>query len=178
MHACSFAVEPPNTYRGPFRSGEGRGDQLGHLYAEKVEPAIDALAEGEEGLAAAAKAVFRFAREQNILEHVYTVGKYLRNGLEKLADRHTVIGNIQGLGLFICVDLVEDRATRVPATKLASLLPDAMKAEGVLIGLTGRYGNCLKFRPPLVFSKEDVDITLQTFDRVLTALESTFDNLA
>ncbi|MEH6571258.1 MAG: aminotransferase class III-fold pyridoxal phosphate-dependent enzyme [Halioglobus sp.] len=271
------AIEPPNTYRGSFRSGEGRDDQLGHLYAERVDPAIDALAQSGEGLAAfvcdsifdsngamqappdyfqqvyrkvraagglciadevqagvcrtgkfwgfenydvvpdivftgkpfgggypvaavfttraiadqwarsdfyfntfggnpvaaaAARAVFQFAREQHMLEHVNTAGNYLRKGLEQLADRHAVIGNIQGLGLFICVDLVEDRETRVPATQLASQLPDAMKAEGVLIGLTGRYGNCLKFRPPLVFSEEDVDATLQAFDKVLTRLEN------
>ena len=47
-----------------------------------------------------------------------------------------------------------------------------MKVDDVLIGLTGRYGNCLKFRPPLVFSEEDVDTTLQAFDKVLTRLEN------
>jgi 4-aminobutyrate aminotransferase-like enzyme len=45
-----------------------------------------------------------------------------------------------------------------------------MKAEGVLIGLTGPNGNCLKFRPPLVFTEDDVDITMTAFEKVLTGL--------
>ena len=98
------------------------------------------------------------------------MGDYLVSGLKNLARKHEIIGSIQGLGLFICVDLVKDRESRTPATDLASKIPDAMKAEGVLIGLTGRYGNCLKFRPPLVFREEDVDITLRAFSRVLTKL--------
>ena len=125
---------------------------------------------GNPVAAAAARAVLHYAQEQNILEHVNSVGAYLTSGLEKLALKHEVIGNIQGLGLFICVDLVEERESRTPATELAKKTPDAMKAEGVLIGLTGRYGNCLKFRPPLVFSTTDVDLTLEAFDRVLFEL--------
>ncbi|MGI9284200.1 MAG: aspartate aminotransferase family protein [Pseudomonadales bacterium] len=127
---------------------------------------------GNPVAAAAAKAVIRYAKERDMLNHVKTVGDYLVRSLEKLAQKHPVIGNIQGLGLFIGVDLVKDRTTREPAAELARLIPDAMKAEGVLIGLTGRYGNCLKFRPPLVFSQADVDITMKAFDKVLTRLTS------
>ena len=42
-----------------------------------------------------------------------------------------------------------------------------MKAEGVLIGLSGRYGNVLKIRPPLIFDKDNVDQLIETLDRVL-----------
>ena len=120
--------------------------------------------------AAAAKAVIQFAKEQNMLDQVNSVSDYLVGSLKRLAQQHELIGNIQGKGLFIGVDLVKDRASREPAAEIARLIPDAMKAEGVLIGLTGRYGNCLKFRPPLVFREEDVDITLRAFSRVLTKL--------
>ena len=84
------------------------------------------------------------------------------------AERYPVLGNIQGRGLFIGVDLVKDPVTREPHTALAGRLPDAMKAEGVLIGCTGRYGNCLKFRPPLVFNEANADETLAALERVLS----------
>ena len=269
------AVEPPDTYRGSFRSGQGDDGQLGSEYAQLAERAIEALERNGEGLAAfvcdtifdsngalrapddyfqqvyrkvraagglciadevqagvcrtgtfwgfeqygvvpdivftgkpfgggypvaavfttrkiadqwaksdvyfntfggspvaaaAARAVIRYAGEHNILEHVNDLGAYLFSRLENLAQRHRVIGNIQGRGLFICVDLVKDRQTREPASELACLIPDAMKAEGVLIGLTGRYGNCLKFRPPLVFSREDADTTIAALDKILSDL--------
>ena len=269
------AVEPPNTYRGPFRAGEEEDGQLGVRYAGLIDPAIDALQRNGEGVAAfvcdsifdtngalnapddyfrrvygkvravgglciadevqagvcrtgkfwgfehygvepdivftgkpfgggypvaavfttrtiadrwaqsdvyfntfggnpvaaaASRAVLHFAREQNLLEHVNGVGAYLVSRLEEMACRHSIIGNIQGRGLFICLDLVKDRKTREPAAAIARLVPDAMKSEGVLIGLTGRHGNCLKFRPPLVFTRADVDFTIDAFDRVLSNL--------
>jgi 4-aminobutyrate aminotransferase-like enzyme len=271
------AIEPPNTWRGPFRTGEGDDDELGRRYADLIDPAIEALRNNGEGLAAfvcdgifdsngaleapadyfqqayekvraagglciadevqagicrtgtfwgfehydvvpdivftgkpfgggypvaavfttreiadawaasdvyfntfggnpvaaaAAKAVIHFAQRERMPEHVRDVGAYLRDRLVALSHKHEIIGNIQGLGLFIGVDLVKDRVKRAPASEIAGKIPDAMKAEGVLIGLTGRFGNCLKFRPPLVFSKADVDATVEAFDRVLTRLVS------
>lgn len=65
--------------------------------------------------------------------------------------------------------LLGARAVRA-ISETASRIPDAMKARGVLIGLTGRHGNCLKLRPPLVFTRDDVDITITAFRRVLAAL--------
>lgn len=120
--------------------------------------------------AAAAKAVIRYARKHNICDHVNDTGAYLRGKLEQLARKHQIIGNIQGKGLFLGVDLVKDRGTKEPATDIARLIPDEMKKRGVLIGLTGKLGNCLKFRPPLVITKRDVDRTISIFDQVLTDL--------
>jgi 4-aminobutyrate aminotransferase-like enzyme len=42
-----------------------------------------------------------------------------------------------------------------------------MSDEGILIGLSGRLGNVLKVRPPLVFSRENADQLVETLDRVL-----------
>ena len=125
---------------------------------------------GNPVAAAAARAVIRFAREQDMLGHVNRVGEYLRSRLERLAMKHECIGHIQGRGLFVCVDLVKNRMSREPASELAAMLPDAMKQQGVLIGLTGPLGNCLKFRPPLVFCEADVDLTLAAFEKALNEI--------
>ena len=45
-----------------------------------------------------------------------------------------------------------------------------MKARGVLMGLSGRYGNVLKIRPPLVFGEREADILIPALDRVLADL--------
>ena len=81
-----------------------------------------------------------------------------------LADK---FGNVRGKGLYQAIELVSDHETLEPAAAQARLLPDAMKAEGILIGLSGRYGNVLKIRPPLVFDKANADQLLETLDRVL-----------
>ncbi len=57
-----------------------------------------------------------------------------------------------------------------PAANVASQIPDEMKKRGIIIGMTGTRGNILKIRPPLVFSKENVDQLVSTLDEVLTSL--------
>ena len=53
---------------------------------------------------------------------------------------------------------------------MARLVPDAMKEAGVLMGMTGRHGNVLKIRPPLVFDRANADLLTSTLDDVLTGL--------
>lgn len=113
--------------------------------------------------------VLEECERMNLVDNTRDTGAYLRAGLEKLAQKHHVIGNIRGHGMFIGVDLVHDQQTLKPANDLASKLPDLMKENGVLVGISGRYGNVLKVRPPLVFQKEHADVFLKTLDKVLTA---------
>ena len=120
--------------------------------------------------AAVAKAVLDTIQEENLVTHVAETGAYLRSGLQDLASRHAIIGNVRGKGLYQAIELVEDHETLQPAAAQARLLPDAMKEEGILIGLSGRYGNVLKIRPPLIFDRANADQLLQTLDRVLAGI--------
>ena len=113
--------------------------------------------------------MFEHIKSEGILEHVQDVGGYLVARLEALAQKHSVIGKIEGRGLFIGVELVEDRATKAPAKALAAVIPDKMKEEGILIGLAGVERNKLKFRPPLVVTRDDIDEVIDALDRVLSA---------
>jgi 4-aminobutyrate aminotransferase-like enzyme len=117
--------------------------------------------------AAVGKAVLDIIQEEELTNHVQETGNYLRQGLEKLRAKHQVIGDVHGLGLYQALELVEDHSTLKPASKGAALIPDAMKEHDVLIGLSGRYGNVLKIRPPLVFDKKNVDQLLVALDAVL-----------
>jgi len=117
--------------------------------------------------AAAADAMMQVMEDEHVLENVGRTGAYLRKSLEQLADRHSIIGNVRGRGFFMGVELVNDRDSKQPALEAARLIPDQMKDEGVLIGLTGRLGNVLKFRLPLVASKSNVDLLVRKLDKVL-----------
>lgn len=120
--------------------------------------------------AAVGKAVLDEIAERRIPEHVLRVGGYLRDRLEVLAQKHEVIGNVRGLGLYQALDLVTDQTTKEPAAELARSIPDAMKQEGILIGLSGRFGNVLKIRPPLVFDRDNANQLVDTLDSVLSRL--------
>lgn len=125
---------------------------------------------GNPVAAAAGKAVLDYAISNDMGDHAATVGQYLQQRLSELATKHSIIGNIQGKGLFICVDLVKDRETLEPASEVAAQIPEAMKQRGVLIGLTGGLGNCLKFRPPLVVTESDIDKAVAALDDTLCEL--------
>ena len=83
-------------------------------------------------------------------------------------DRHALIGEVRSLGLLIGVELVRDRDTREPAIAEANVVLNAMREHGVLIGTTGRLSNVLKIRPPLVITREEAEVLVDTLDRVLS----------
>ncbi len=121
--------------------------------------------------AAVAAAVIDEIDDNNLLKNVTEVGAHLQVGLEKLGQQYDFVGNIQGSGLFWGLDLVQDPKSKEPMTRdqlrhIVTLLKD----EGVLMGNTGRYGNCLKIRPPLVFSKENADQALAALQKVFSSL--------
>src|SRR5690606_31075699 len=64
---------------------------------------------------ASALATITAMRDEGIVEHAKKIGEtVLGPGLQNLADRHPVIGEVRGMGVFWALDLVTDRATREP----------------------------------------------------------------
>lgn len=118
--------------------------------------------------AAVAQAVLSIIETEGLQQNARDVGAYLRNALEQLAGRHPLIGDIRGRGLFLGIELVSDQDTLAPAYKETRSIVEAMKNEGILLGAAGRFGNVIKIRPPLVFSRDNADLLADTLDKVLT----------
>ncbi len=117
---------------------------------------------------AAGLAVLDVIENENLQQNALEVGQYLIDGLNDLATRHESIGDIRGSGLFLAVDLVNDRETREPATETASRVVNGLRDRGILTGSIGPGNNILKLRPPMVFSKANADYFLGIVDEVLT----------
>lgn len=122
---------------------------------------------GNPVASAAALAVLDVLEEENLHTHATQMGDYMRERLERLAEHHPTIGDIRGRGLIVGVDLVTHRKSREPARATARAVLDRMRERGVLVGSTGRHGNVLKIRPPMVFSREHADLLIDTLDSVL-----------
>jgi 4-aminobutyrate aminotransferase-like enzyme len=120
--------------------------------------------------AAAGKAVLDVVERENLLDNARRSGEHLVAGLQQLAARHPLIGDVRGKGLFVAVELVADRDTKEPARAAAAAVVESMREQGVLTALIGRDRNALKFRPPLVFEKEHANIALAALDTALTAI--------
>ena len=95
------------------------------------------------------------------------VGAWVHGALEELMTRHQAIGEVRSLGLLIGVELVTDRDSREPAVDTARAVLNAMRERGVLVGTTGPLSNTLKIRPPLVITREEAAVLVQTLDDVL-----------
>jgi 4-aminobutyrate aminotransferase-like enzyme len=108
--------------------------------------------------------------QQDLQRNALEVGTYLRERLTALAQRHALVGEVRGAGLFLGVELVTDRAARTPATAQAARVVNGLRARQVLLSATGEHANILKIRPPLVFTREHADLLVQRLDEVLTAV--------
>ncbi len=120
---------------------------------------------------AAGLAVLETIDEDGLQENARVVGGHLKTGLEKLAERHPLIGVVRGIGLMLGVELVRDHATKEPATTETAEVLEAARDLGVLLGKGGLYGNVLRIKPPLCITRGDVDFGLAVLDRVLTEVE-------
>jgi 4-aminobutyrate aminotransferase-like enzyme len=120
--------------------------------------------------AAVGMAVLDVIEEEHLLENAVAVGRYTLDKLAKLAERHALIGDVRGAGLFFAVELVADRNTKTPATAQTKRLVNLMRERGVLISRIGVHDNILKIRPPMPFSKQNADLLIDTLDQVMAAL--------
>jgi len=92
------------------------------------------------------------------------MGKYLLDGLFELKDKHEIIGDVRGLGLFCGLEVVKDRETKeyFPAEfELASTLTQAFSNEGILL----RGGDCMNIMPPLCVTSGEIDDILAAIDK-------------
>lgn len=112
-------------------------------------------------------AVLEVIEREGLQQRAHAVGKRLLDGLARLAERHPIIGDVRGLGLFLGVELVRDRETLAPAPEQAAYVAERMKDRGVLLTTEGPLHNVLKIKPPLVFSEENADHLVETLDGVL-----------
>ena len=94
----------------------------------------------------------------------------LLNGLK---DKHDIIGDVRGVGLFVGIELVEDRKTKVPVNESipAAIAADCM-ANGVIIGRTNRsfetFNNTLCLSPALICTKEHLDTIVNAIDAAIS----------
>ena len=123
---------------------------------------------------AAALEVLKIIKREKLLENVNEVGEHLKNKLLELQDKHEMIGEVRGKGLFCGVELVKDRVTREPVdeTVAAGVAAHCFKNK-VMIGRTNRSfetnNNVLLFSPAFICTKNDIDLIVESVDNALEA---------
>lgn len=121
----------------------------------------------------AARAVIEVIEEENLLENTYSVGGYFRKRLDELKDKYALIGDVRGMGLMQALELVRDRQTKEPAVAETAQLMERARANGLLIGKGGLYGNVIRTAPPMNIAKSDVDEAILLLDKSLAEISVT-----
>ena len=138
----------------------------------------DAFANGMEFFAtfggnpvscAVGMAVLDVVEDEGLQARAAELGERMLTGLRRLAQRHELIGDVRGVGLFAGVELVRDRQTLEPAAQEAAAIVDRLARRGLLLSTDGPFANVIKIKPPMVLTGDDVDFFLRELDVELQA---------
>ena len=111
--------------------------------------------------------------EENLLDNTLAMGDRLMSNLRELSEKHEVIGDVRGAGLFCGAELVSNRRDKTPAEEkmVQAVVADCM-AQGIIIGATNRslpgLNNTLCFSPALIATPNDIDAITESVDIALT----------
>ena len=103
--------------------------------------------------------------ENGLVENSKTVGAYLEDGLNKLKDKYEQIGDVRGFGMMLGAEFVKE--TGEPDGELRDRIEMACFNRGLII--LGCGTSTIRWSPPLILTKENVDVALEIFDQAIAA---------
>jgi hypothetical protein len=142
-----------------FEADESGKAAIGHGYTYSGHPVG----------AAAALACLAETKRLNVIENAAARGKQLWDGINRLKDKHSVIGDVRGgHGLMLAIELVGDQASKSAPPKTQ---PGAVQAAAYQAGAMVRVsGPNIILSPPLILSAADADVILSALDTGFAAL--------
>ncbi|ASU78758.1 aspartate aminotransferase family protein [Actinopolyspora erythraea] len=156
-----------------FAKGVANGFALGGVVGRREimsclpMPSISTFG-GNQLAVSAGIATLEVIERRNLADRAYRAGELLRNRLERGAGL-SCVDRLRGRGLLLGLTCVLP-GTTVPSSEFATAVQDACRENGLLIGLGGLRGNCLRIMPPLTVSDEELrqgaDILVDALDSV------------
>jgi 4-aminobutyrate aminotransferase/(S)-3-amino-2-methylpropionate transaminase len=131
------------------------------------EGAIGGTYIGNPVALAAALAVLDVLEEERLPERAAAIGETIRARMETWRERHEQVAHVRGLGAMLAIELVTDRVSKEPATRIASSVVDAALQRGLILLKAGVHGNCIRVLCPLTISDDDLDEALRVWEASL-----------
>ena len=139
-------------------------DKIAHSFEEGVE--FFSSFGGNPISCEIGMAVLNVIEEEELQKNALEVGQYYLASLRELQKLNPAIGDVRGSGLFIGIDMVM-AGTREPNTKLAQFLKNELRENHILVSTDGPFDNVIKSKPPMCFSKENVDEVVGRLNELL-----------
>ncbi len=157
--SLSFGVTPDITTMAKAIAG---GFPMGALMANNdvagtFEPGDHAATFGGSPLAcAAAMASINFILDENLLEKTRENGAYFKKKLNTIKENNSIVEDVRGMGLMIGMELGSECGNLV----------DELRENGIIVNCAA--GNVLRFVPPLIISKTQIDTVINGLDAVIS----------
>src|SRR3954467_6132178 len=126
---------------------------------------------GNPVVCAQGMAVLDVIDREKLQANSLTIGNHLLGGLNRLKEKHNLIGDVRGKGLMLGIELVKDRDTKEPAKAECAEGVERCKDMGLLLGKGGLQGQTIRFSPPMNITKADADFLLEVLDRAFAGLQ-------
>jgi ethanolamine-phosphate phospho-lyase len=117
---------------------------------------------------AAANTMLTILETENLQANANEVGIYFKAQLKDLQSKYACIGDVRGEGLFLGIEFTT--AGGQPDAAMAKHVKEALKNNFILTGTDGPFENVLKIKPPMCFSKENVEAFVGVLEKVLCAV--------
>ncbi len=114
------------------------------------------------------KAVLQVIEEEKLQSNAKEVGDYHMTCLRELQKEFPVIGDVRGSGLFIGIEFIKDESL-IPNTELAQHVKNTFRDKHILVSTDGPFDSVIKSKPPLCFTKDNVDQVVETLRGILIA---------
>ena len=92
------------------------------------------------------------------------IGDTMQSAFKDMQKRYPIIGDVRGKGAMVAFELVKDRKTKDPAPEAAKIISQECFKNGLIALSAGIYSNVMRFLPPLVVTKEQLDSALKIID--------------
>jgi alanine-glyoxylate transaminase / (R)-3-amino-2-methylpropionate-pyruvate transaminase len=125
---------------------------------------------GNPVVCAQGKAVLEVIAREKLQENALKIGDQIATGLNRLKEKHNIIGDVRGKGLLLGIEMVKDRTTKEPAKAECAEVLEISREMGLLLGKGGLHGQTIRFSPPMCLHDQDADFLLDVFDLALTRL--------
>ena len=118
--------------------------------------------------AAAAAATIDTIRDEKLVENAAVQGDRLMTGLRELQAEYPVVGDVRGRGLMVGVEFTG--LDHKPAADIATRVQKACIERNLLLLTCGTYGNVIRWIPPLVVARQQIDEALAIFNEALAEM--------
>ena len=120
---------------------------------------------------AATNATLGVMEREDMPARAERLGKKITEMFMGFKEQYEWVGDVRGMGLMQAMEIVEDKASKVPSASKTNEIMEAGKKAGILLGKGGLYGNTIRIAPPMLITDDEMDEACKRFTTAMAAVK-------